>query len=466
MKIRLLAPPLENSYHVLQPLGLMSTFQYVRHSAKVDFVDLSTSPLSAVDDQLQDKVDILALSCSYTNNILTYQHIIRRVRFFHPDTIIVCGGNHVTFDSEGVLRAGADLVIRHEGERAFADLIRILSESSSPDWRCCPNAAYLENDTVIQTPLLPFVENLDDLPFPDVSIARFPRSFLSPYKKPMLAETSRGCRGHCSFCSSSPMWQRRWRTKFPERVSAEFSCFAESGVDYVILADDNFTVDSARAMEVCQALLSTGNKIPWASTFDPEAVLTEPELAPLMVAAGGGTAYLSLDNANDRISRKYRRPHPIDIWEPAVQRLRECGFSILLHALIGYPEETEEEMRNTIETAMRCGDILFVGILEPRPGSEIWVPRVYEKDYPNFSKGRCLLHPNPRMVEALQFHYMAKFYSHPRRLFSSIVNKHYRYYVIFLFYLSIVYMFQELRSDPLAFVSRVLKRIIPWKKKR
>ena len=119
-----------------------------------------------------------------------------------PKAILVLGGPHATVFPEDCLTASAfHVAVMGEGEISFAQLVdRIEAGVALDDLPGC--ATRLPNGTARVNHTIPWVEELDALPFPALDLLPMKR-----YRSVMVREpfttlvTSRGCPFRCAFCS-------------------------------------------------------------------------------------------------------------------------------------------------------------------------------------------------------------------------------------------------------------------------
>lgn len=64
---------------------------------------------------------------------------------------------------------------------------------------------------------------------------------------------------------------------------------------------------------------------------------------------------LGLQTANEKSAEYIRRCYPNSVYENAVNELKKRGIAVITHIIIGLPNETKEDMLNTVDFAVRCG---------------------------------------------------------------------------------------------------------------
>lgn len=64
---------------------------------------------------------------------------------------------------------------------------------------------------------------------------------------------------------------------------------------------------------------------------------------------------LGLQTSNEQSAKYIRRCYKNEIYESAVKRLRDGGIEVITHLILGLPGETEEDMLNSVDFAVKCG---------------------------------------------------------------------------------------------------------------
>jgi radical SAM superfamily enzyme YgiQ (UPF0313 family) len=93
-----------------------------------------------------------------------------------------------------------------------------------------------------------------------------------------------------------------------------------------------------------------------------------------MVSAGCRVLYFGIESANQRILNYYNKKITPQQSETAVRTAKKAGVDVIAGSFIlGAPDETPEEMQNTINFARRVPiDLPQFNILGATPGNDIW----------------------------------------------------------------------------------------------
>ena len=64
---------------------------------------------------------------------------------------------------------------------------------------------------------------------------------------------------------------------------------------------------------------------------------------------------LGLQTSNEKSAEYIRRGYKNDVYENAVKALKSKGITVITHIIIGLPDETKEDILNTVDFAVKCG---------------------------------------------------------------------------------------------------------------
>ena len=205
---------------------------------------------------------------------------------------VIMGGPHVTFMADEALEH-ADFVIRGEGEQTLMAFIDAREKGES--FSGIPNLSYRENGRTIHNDLRPFVKDLDQIPFPDLSLLKPTKKGISSLSS-IPVQTSRGCPFACSFCSVTGMFGRKYRFRSTENIIKELRRY-DHRKNLIFFYDDNFTADRRRAKDLLEAMIRERFKFKWTTQVRAD-VAKDLELVKLMKKAGCHTLYIGFESVN------------------------------------------------------------------------------------------------------------------------------------------------------------------------
>ncbi|MBN2430822.1 MAG: B12-binding domain-containing radical SAM protein [Acidobacteria bacterium] len=340
-------------------------------------------------------------------------------RFRQLGIPVIMGGPHVTFLADEALEH-ADYVIRGEGERALMAFIDVWEQGA--DFSGVPNLSYRQGGETIHLPLMPYVENLDELPFPDFSLA--------PGSIPRLArrrfipvQTSRGCPYNCSFCSVTGMFGRRYRFRSTENILSELRRYDHHS-NFIFFYDDHFTANPRRAKELLRAMIAERFKFRWSTQVRVD-IARDPELVQLMKKAGCHTLFIGLESVNPESLKAMKKQQTVDEIDYAIRLLRRNRIHIHGMFVYGFDQDDRETVRETIRFARKVPltSTQFM-ILTPLPGSEFYRKiaeenRILFHDWSLFDAHHAVFKPKSFTLADLQWAQIrshAKFYSIPQSI--------------------------------------------------
>jgi len=370
MKIALVFPPFYHpSMYNLPPLGLLNLAAMLQASPHrvvlLDFVlalregSLPAGP--ALYDECARRIaaedpDLVAFSAQCTTYPPTVA-IARRVRHLLPSTRIVIGGHNASFVDTATLEhyPWIDAVVRGEGETTLGEL--------AGAWAAGRDAAGVAGVTwraevgIVRNAERELVADLDTLPLPDYSLLPPLATYRDACALPRaiaILEVGRGCPHRCVYCSESSLWQRRTRTFSVDRLAAEIRQLRDGhGAECFLLAYDQFTADRRFVETFCTRLLDEGlQTTPWYCISRLDTV--DDDLLALMRRAGCESMCYGIDSGSPRTLAFIRKRIDPSILLQRVAATTAQGMVPTLSFIIGFPEESREDVEATLELALRA----------------------------------------------------------------------------------------------------------------
>lgn len=320
--------------------------------------------------------DILGFS-TFASSGRTAALISNEVKKRDPDLIVVFGNYYATFNSERVLRKypSVDLIVRGEGENTIVDLANYLRKEEK--LQEIPGITFRKGKNIVSTPERPLIKDLDSLPFPDRSLSDIKyQSMIAgakvATKKFTSIVSSRGCVYNCRFCSCQRFAQNRWRPRSVQNTLEELHLLASEGYEQLIFVDDCFTLNQKRVINLCRRIRKEKIQFEW--TCEGRVDSCSSELFRELAKAGCKLIYFGIESANQRILNYYEKKTTPYQSRKAVEKARKAGIDVIIGSFIlGAPDETREEIQNTIKFAEQIAiDFPQFNILGVYPGTEIW----------------------------------------------------------------------------------------------
>lgn len=188
--------------------------------------------------------------------------------------------------------------------------------------------------------------NVDDTTLPNYSL------YPNPSKRFTPVEVGRGCPFSCRFCATSTFFQRAFRMKSPEKIieniNAILSESRPEGIDFV---HDSFTVNERVVKEICQSIVREHKEISWSCSSRTDTV--SKELLGTMFQSGCDRIFFGLETGSQRLQKVINKNLNLNDTYQKIKFATELGIKVVVSMIIGFPEENEEDLAQTIEMAFR-----------------------------------------------------------------------------------------------------------------
>ena len=275
-----------------------------------------------------------------------------------------------------------DLLVRGEPEYTILDLVRSIVDNSS--YEGIPGLSFRQDGRIIHNPGREFIEDLDELPFPARHLLP-----LSEYSTPGLGKpfttilASRGCVINCSFCPYIVAQGTKWRTRSAENVFQEIEeVYHKYGISNIQFRDAIFTFNKDRVMTICDRILEQQLKIKW--TCETAARFLDEELLKRMKEAGCYSVSIGVEAGNDYIQKKYSKNKikSKQFLAEIAAICRKVGLKTRMFFMIGFPEETIEMIRETVDLAIQVNPTTaqFTAVT-PYPGTSLYASVKKDNDF-------------------------------------------------------------------------------------
>ncbi|MCX6798693.1 MAG: radical SAM protein, partial [Candidatus Diapherotrites archaeon] len=275
------------------------------------------------------------------------------------------GGQYATFlykellGLEGVF----DSVVRFEGEQTLLELARAIEEGTTLEG--IRGLSFKENGKIIENPLRPLIDDLDELPFPARDTMQ---GVLESGGLPAVS-SSRGCYNNCSYCSISSFYRtpggKHFRLRSPENVLAELQELKRNypGISEIWFVDDNFVMPGGAGMrrtaELCQGIKELGLQ------FDIylRANDVNSKLLQLLKKSGLRNIFIGAESAsNHTLQQIFNKNITAEQTLKAIRLCRKMRISVDPGFIMFHPWSTMREIRQNIRFLEAAGQYTLYGI--------------------------------------------------------------------------------------------------------
>jgi radical SAM superfamily enzyme YgiQ (UPF0313 family) len=420
----------QRNYQVAPPLGLLYIAAVLRQAGhEVRVLDLRAR---------REPFDVhLPLIKSYAPDVVGFSTVIleakvladavNEVKTHVPLAKVVVGGPYPHSSILETLRiGGVDAAVRGEGEEVMRRLV----------------AAWQENDPHPRLPGVGYpgltyndepepLADLDALPLPAWDLVDFdlyhrqPRhGYLYKHLRYFSVSSSRGCPYHCAFCQNT--FGRTYRTRRAELVVDEIEQLVwKYRVREIHFVDDAFNLDGPRAKKICELIAARNLDIAITFPAGLRGDRLDRELIDKLAVAGCFKIPYGIETASPRLQTMLQKNVSLSKLSMVIDYTVQRGIIAQGFFMLGFPEETEAEARQTVDFALKSKlTLITFNHVNVLPGTELWEiatrmgktqdfdPAKIDYDDPPIHLGAAPPEVFRRLVRSVHL----RFYLNPRRL--------------------------------------------------
>ncbi len=378
MNVLLISPPTISAVKSVvgttgPPLGLAYLASMIREEHDVRIVDSLAEDFSHEDiEKIIKEYDPDVIGITSTTSMIPDAYAVAKMaKRINENVKVIMGGPHVTFAPDKTFEECpyVDFIVRGEGEITFKELIDALEKNRDPS-----NILGLSinmGNKVKNNPPRPLIKDVDTIPMPSYDLLPMEKYQADGVRFGTVI-TSRGCPFNCAFCSSSLQFGKRWRGHSDSRVIEELRYLYEKyRIREIEFLDDTFTLNRKRAMRIAKRLREEGLDISWSGSSRVD-IFTD-ELAQAMKKSGCHTIFFGIESGSQKTLDFIGKGITPEQSISAVKKAKKHGIRALGAFVIGFPEETKEDIEKTIKLSKKVGvDFAQFTIATPYPGTRLW----------------------------------------------------------------------------------------------
>jgi len=197
---------------------------------------------------------------------------------------------------------------------------------------------------------------------------------ISSIQMPIL--TSRSCPNQCYFCAMRLVMGDKFRLRTPKHVVDEIEyLYKEYDINYFRIMDDNFTLNKRRTMDICDLIHRRKLNIYFDLTSGVMVRTLDKEVIDALCETGMLRVPLAIESGNDYIRNNivHKNLSKDKIYEIINLLKQHKGIILEAFFIVGYPEETEETIKDTIEMIENV-DVSYImaSRINPFPGTVLY----------------------------------------------------------------------------------------------
>lgn len=341
-------------------------------------------PDSEIGKRIEDfNPDFVGVSCLLTRQAHNAHRMCKLAKEIDPRIQTIVGGSHPSALPERVLAdPNVDHIVIGEGEVALLEII--IGRQSGIVTGGDVDATTLPWPARHLFPMERYIE------------INMPTSVYAPHSRVTQIEFTRGCPFNCCFCATT-QFRGKYRKRRIEDCLAEVRFLKEEyGIEELDIIDSNLVVDKKWVRELLKGIKEID--IAWANPGGIWVGGLDEELIWLMKESGCYQLSLAIESSTPRILNEViGKPTRIDQVEPVVRACRKAKIDLHAFFVVGFPEQTREEIINDYRFAKHMGfTSASFNIISPLPGSRIYEQYKEQLDFSQVDLRKAAI-PHPEI---------------------------------------------------------------------
>lgn len=346
----------------------------------IDYVVGDFTPDTLRQKLIEEAPDLIGINCLSFNTGPSFE-IARIAKAAFPQVPVVFGGHHPSADPVGTIsNQEVDFAVIGEGEETLAELALAIKNGGA-GFEAIDGLAFKDQSgRIVTNKPRNFIEDLDALPYPAYHLLDLEKYFkftdmhgiVKRRDRFMPILTSRGCPYGCIYCSK--VFGYKFRSRSPEHVFNEILLlYQKYNVREIHIEDDTFNIDLKRAKEILDLIINNRLDISIQFSSGLRSDLVDEELMTKIKKAGTFMVAFGIETASPRMMKSINKNLDLKKVEYAVDLAVSKGMWTWGYFLLGLPDETREEMEETISYA--CSSRLHVASFStpiPYPGTKLF----------------------------------------------------------------------------------------------
>lgn len=333
--------------------------------------------------RLDETIDAYHPNLICFTSVATQYEFIREMAVYckktHPSIFRIVGGPHVTLNPQEEILHTFNAFCIGEGEYPTLELVNALQQHA--DITRIRNLWIKKNGKIWKNPTRPFLQQLDDLPFPDRDMWR-PWVDDNPGSRLSIL-LGRGCPFNCSYCSNhalrkiAPGIYVRVRSipniirELRELITQEKTLLPIHLEIETIGVDQKWTIDVAHAIERLLAQTRINATFSTNLRITPNADFTR--VFRSFRKAHIQAVNIGLESGSERVRQTVlRRFYSNKDLYRTVRQAKKAGLNVNLFNIIGLPGETYADFLETVKVNRICQpNAHMTSIFFPYPGTDL-----------------------------------------------------------------------------------------------
>ncbi len=331
------------------------------------------------------KYDVVCMGCIVTGYSII-KNLSSVIKEIHPHCTIIVGNTVASSIPDTLLTfTDIDIAVMGEGDETIVELLNTINKSEELDRVC--GICFMKEGKLVKTSARPLISDISTLPYVDFSVFD-----IEPYienGKTHVAEplpipreeirrlpvnTARGCVASCTFCYH--VFQgMKYRYRNMDSIIGEVGkMINQYGLNYISLSDELTFFSKRRSLEFSEAILKSGLHFYWTITCRANLFDSDDDIYIIekMKEAGCISVTYSLESADPSILNAMNKHITVNQFAKQTSIFHKAGMPVFTSLVFGYPQETPDTIKKTIDCCIDNQIYPSSGYLLPQPGSDMY----------------------------------------------------------------------------------------------
>lgn len=343
-------------------LGACYLVSFLRkRGLNAELINFFNQERDALAEMLARSPNAVAITTTYYVDPAPVIDIVKFIKQHNDETKIIVGGPFIyhlclgqdTETQEYLLQSiGADIYIfDSQGEKSLSQVCAALRDPDHADLSSIPNLIYtFDNEEFHRTSRKIENNELDE--------NAVDWSYFQPdlFNRPIYLRTAISCPFACSFCSY-PTVAGEHKLTSVEVVEQQLRYIHSMGTKQVVFVDDTFNVPLPRFKQLLRMMIKNEFNFQWLSFF--RCSNADDEAFDLMQQSGCVGVFLGIESGDQGILNNMNKFADTKRYKEGIRKLKDRGIATFASIIAGFPGETRESIKNTIEFLEEAAPTFF-----------------------------------------------------------------------------------------------------------
>ena len=379
---------------ISNPMGIISLASYLNANGHDAAIYDRNCDKRSLEKAISDfRADVIGVSVLSLMSLADAREVTAQAK--NMGYTVVWGGQIPSFYTDVCVKdSGADYMFLGEGELTWKEFLDRKEHGENAD--NIDGIAFYRDGKTVYTAEREFAD-LTLFPKPDWSLVK-PSDYFQTYitaSKMLMLPASKGCPCNCAFCGNRHYHRRTLRKgSIIKTVESIEDLVKNYGADGIYFTDELWYPDKRDIREFCALMKSRQLDVKWG--LQARIGQFDEEILSVMKDAGCSWIFYGVESGSREMLKKINKQIDYDEIEHSIKITNDAGIVTMTSFIVGFPDETAEEIKDTVSLARRCGaDIISFNMYFLTPGSDLYnrlieqgrekLPESLDEIYRNFS---------------------------------------------------------------------------------